>query len=163
QRFWPYLFVGGALSWAAFYVEGLHPAFALIPIVPLLPHEPRRINLVADPRDDDKVHHAEHEWHLLVQPILFLVGLVNAGVMLKSYDPGTWAMLTAQLVGRPIGILLAISIATLAGLHLPRHVGWRELVVIAFAVSSGFMMALFFATSVLAPGPVLAQSKVGVL
>src|SRR6185369_2533902 len=82
RAFWPYLCVCGTMSWAAFYWEGLHPAFALIPIVPFLPHEPRRIgNLLDDPPDDDRVHHAEHEWHVIVQAVLFLFGLVNAGVI----------------------------------------------------------------------------------
>lgn len=163
RAFWPYLLIAGSFSWAAFYLEGLHTAFALIPIVFLMPHEPRKLNLVADPPDDDAVHHAEHEWHLLVQPVVFLFGLVNAGVLLKNYDTGTWAVMTAALVGRPLGILAAVALAIAAGLHLPRHIGWRELLVVAFATSSGFALALFFATGVLAPGPVLAQTKVGVL
>jgi NhaA family Na+:H+ antiporter len=164
RAFWPYLFVCGALSWVAFYWEGLHPAFSLIPIVPFLPHEPRRhTDLFADPPDDDAVHHSEHEWHLIVQPVLFLFGLVNAGVVLTDYDTGSWAMLSAQLVGRPVGILLAVSIALSAGLHLPGHMSWRELLVVAFATSTGFAVALFLATGVLATGPVLAQAKIGVL
>ncbi len=78
--FWPYLGVCGTLAWVAFYWEGLHPAFALVPIVPFLRHEPRRLDLFADPPDDDAVHHFEHEWNTAVQLILFLFGLVNAGV-----------------------------------------------------------------------------------
>jgi hypothetical protein len=35
--------------------------------------------------------------------------------------------------------------------------------VIAFATSSGFTLALFFATSALAVGPILAQIKIGAL
>ena len=164
RAFWPYLFVCGALSWLAFYWEGLHPAFALIPIVPFLRHEPRHtVNVFADQPDNDPVHHAEHEWHVIVQVVVFFFGLVNAGVILKGYDTGTWAMLLAQLVGRPIGILIAVQAGLRLGLHLPRHVGWRELLVIAFATSTGFAIALFFATGVLATGPVLAQAKIGVI
>jgi Na+:H+ antiporter, NhaA family len=163
RAFGPYLFVCGALSWLAFYWEGLHPAFALIPIVPFLRHEPRPTDIFLDPPDDDAVHHAEHEWHLIVQPVLFLFGLVNAGVALKAYDTGSWAMLLAQLVGRPAGVLLAVGVAIVAGLHLPGHMRWRELLVVAFATSTGFAVALFLATGVLATGPVLAQAKIGVL
>lgn len=163
RAFWPYLLICGSLSWVAFYWEGLHPAFALVPIVPLLPHEPRGLDLFADPPDDDAVHHFEHEWNRIVQVVLLLFGLVNGGVLLRQYDTGSWAMLTAALVGRPIGVLLAVSIAVAAGLHLPRHVGWREVLVVAFATSSGFALALFFATGVIATGPVLAQMKIGVL
>jgi len=163
RAFWPYLFVCGALSWLAFYWEGLHPAFSLIPIIPFLRHEPRSMDVFADPPDDDAVHHQEHEWHLIVQPVLFLFGLVNAGVALKAYDTGSWAMLFAQLVGRPISILAAVAAAMAVGLHLPGHMRWRELLVVALATSTGFAVALFLATGVLATGPVLAQAKIGVL
>ncbi len=78
-------------------LDGLHPALALVPIVPFLPHEPRRRDLVRRPPDDDAVHHAEHEWNGVVQVVLFLFGLVNAGVILRGYDTGTWAVLTAAL------------------------------------------------------------------
>jgi Na+:H+ antiporter, NhaA family len=163
RRFWPYLFFCGALSWLAFYWEGLHPAFALIPIVPFLPHEPRSYDVFADPKDDDQVHHAEHAWHVIVQSVLFLFALVNAGVILKDYDTGTWAMLAAGLVGRPAGILIAVGLGLAAGLHLPNRMGWREVVVVAFATSVGFAIALFLATGVLATGPVLSEAKLGVL
>jgi NhaA family Na+:H+ antiporter len=163
RAFWPYLFISGAMSWLAFYWEGLHPAFALIPIIPFLPHEPRPVDVFGDPKDDDRVHHAEHAWHLIVQSVLFLFGLVNAGVILKDYDSGSWAMLAAELVGRPAGILLAVGFALAAGLHLPVRMGWRELLVAAFATSVGFAIALFLATGVLATGPVLSEAKLGVL
>jgi len=163
RAFWPYLFICGTMSWFAFYWEGLHPAFALIPLIPFLRHEPRKTDVFADPPDDDAVHHAEHSWHVIVQPVLLLFGLVNAGVVLKSYDTGSWAMLAAQLLGRPAGILIAVGAAVALGWHLPGRMGWRELVVVAFATSTGFAIALFLATGVLAMGPVLEQAKIGVL
>jgi NhaA family Na+:H+ antiporter len=163
RAFSPYLFACGALSWLAFYREGLHPAFALIPIVPFLPHEPRHVDLFADPPDNDAVHHAEHEWHMVVQGVIFMFGLVNAGVVLKGYDTASLAVISAALVGRPAGILIAVGAAVAAGLHLPGRMGWRELLVVALATSSGFAIALFLATGLLATGPVLAQAKIGVL
>jgi len=163
RAFWPYLSICGTISWWAFFWAGLHPAFALVPIVPFLPHEPRRLDLFADPPDDDAIHHFEHEWHALVQGILFFFGIVNAGVLLRGFDTGSVAMIAAALVGRPLGILAAVGAALLAGLHLPRHLGWRELVVVALASSSGFMIALFFATGVVAIGPVRAQVTIGAL
>src|SRR5262249_56215845 len=98
------------------------PALPLSPIVPFLPQEPRRLDLFADPPDDDATHHYEHEWNEGVQAILFLFGLVNGGVLLKGYDTGTWAMLAAALVGRPLGILAGVRLAVAAGLHLPRPI-----------------------------------------
>jgi NhaA family Na+:H+ antiporter len=163
RTFLPYLALCGSISWWAFYREGLHPALALVPIVPFLPHEPRKLNPFAEPPDDDAVHHAEHEWNYLAQVVLFLFGLVNAGVVIRGYDTGTWALLAAEFVGRPVGILAAVALGTLAGLRLPARVGWRELVVIALATSSGFTFALFFASGTLPIGPVLSEIKIGTL
>jgi len=163
RAFWPYLLFAGSLSWLAFYREGLHPAFALVPIVPFLPHEPRSLNLFADPPDDDVVHHFEHEWNEVVQVILFLFGLVNGGVVLRGYGTGTWAVMLAALVGRPLGIIVGVGLAVLAGLHLPRRIGARELIVTALALSTGFTFALFFVTGIVSIGPLLAQLTIGAL
>jgi NhaA family Na+:H+ antiporter len=159
--FWPYLAICGTASWWAFYWMGIHPALAFLPIVALLPHEPRRLDVLAPPPDDDATHHFEHEWNHLVQVVLFFFGLVNAGVAVRGYDTGTWALLTAALVGRPLGVLFAVGVAVFLGLHRPPRVGWRHLVVAALATSSGFTFALFFATGLLAIGPVLQQITIG--
>jgi NhaA family Na+:H+ antiporter len=163
RAFWPYLVICGTLSWLAFYREGLHPALALVPIVPFLPHERRSLDLFSDPPDDDATHHFEHEWNSFVQVILFLFALVNAGVIMQGYGTGTWALLAAALIGRPLGMLAAVVFAIWAGLSLPPRVGWRELVVVALATSSGFTFALFFATGMLPVGLALAQVKLGAL
>jgi Na+:H+ antiporter, NhaA family len=163
RDWWPYFVVCGSLSWFALWRQGIHPALALVPIVPFLPREPRPLDLFADRPDDDAVHHREHEWNEVVQIVLFLFGLVNGGVVLRAYGTGTWAVLVAGLAGRPLGILAAIGLAALCGLHLPRRIGRRELLMIAFATTSGFTFALFFATGLIATGPVLAEIKLGAL
>jgi NhaA family Na+:H+ antiporter len=163
RAFWPYIALCGGLSWSGFFVEGIHPALGLVPIVPFLPREPRPHNPFADPADDDPAHHVEHEWHYGVQVVVFLFGLVNAGVLITGYDTGSWAMFAAALVGRPLGILGAVGLAVMLGLHLPPRLGWRDLVVVALATSSGFTFALFVATGLLPMGAVLTQVKVGAL
>lgn len=40
---------------------------------------------------------------------------------------------------------------------------WRELIVVSLAASAGFTFALFFATSVMPPGPLLGELKLGAL
>lgn len=163
RDFWPYMALCGPLSWAALYLAGVHPALALVPIVPFLPRGPRAAEPFADPPDDDPVHHAEHEWFNAVQVVLFLFGLVNAGVVLRGYDTATWAILGAAVVGRPVGMLAGVASALAVGFHLPRRVGWRDLAVVALATSSGFTLALFFASGLLPVGAVLQQVKVGAL
>ena len=41
RSFWPYLLAAGSLSWFALYWSGLHPALALVPVMPFLPHAAR--------------------------------------------------------------------------------------------------------------------------
>lgn len=163
DRYWPY-FSCGALAWWGLYLAGLHPALALVPIVPFLPHTPRRREVFADPPDDrDYRHQVEREWNHTVQFVLFLFGFVNAGVILRGYDTGTWAILAAALVGRPVGIAAAAGLAVAAGLSLPTRIGWREIIVVALATSSGFTFALIVAAGSLPAGPLLAQIKLGAL
>src|SRR5918999_3820539 len=54
SSFWPYVLGPGALSWTALYFGGFHPALALVPIVPFMPHSPADLGLF-DPREDDRL------------------------------------------------------------------------------------------------------------
>ena len=164
RAFWPYLAGCGLLSWTGLQVMGFHPALALVPIVPLLPHRPRSIDVFADrPAHHDPVRESEHVWNGVAQVALFLFGLVNGGVMLKHYDTGTWAVLAAALVGRPLGIMALTTLAVMAGLHLPRRMTWRDVAVVALATSSGFSFALFMSAAVLPLGAVSAEITLGAL
>jgi NhaA family Na+:H+ antiporter len=163
--FWPYLIAGGTLSWAALRVAGLHPALALVPIVPFLPRAPRDPGLLVEAPATavDSLSAFEHWWKYPVQAILFFFGLVNAGVPVKEFGTGTWTVLAAVLAGKPLGIAGAAGLAVLFGLHLPRRVAWRDVVVVGCAAAIGFTVALFFATAAFPPGAVLNETKLGAL
>ena len=165
RNFWPYLIAGGSLSWAAFYVGGIQPALALVPIVPFMPRMSSSAGLFADmpAGAHDTLTEFERFWRGPLQLILFLFGLVNAGVPLHGQEPGFWALPMATIVGRPIGVVLAVGLGVLAGMHRPTQIGWRDLIVIGFATSVGLSMALFFATSALPIGSLLVQAKLGSL
>ena len=64
---------------------------------------------------------------------------------------------------KPLGILMAAGVALAAGLHLPRRVGWRELIVLGFTAAIGFSVALFFCAALLPPGQLRAEMRMGVL
>lgn len=164
DAFWPYLLVCAPLSWLGFAWSGLHPALALVPIVPFLPHRPRGVNFLEDVHSEaNHVRHIEHEWAFVVQPVVFLFGLVNGGVVTTSYGTGTWAILAGALAGRPAGMMLAVAAALALGWHLPKRTDWRELVVACASMSAGFTLALFAATAVWPIGPLLAEAKLGAL
>lgn len=163
RSFWPYWIGAGSLSWFGTYWMGLHPAMSLVPIVPLLPHAPRSLDLFQDRPGAAPVHRAEHIWHGLAQVALFLFGLVNAGVTIGYYDVGTWGVLLAAGAGRPLGVMGGVALAVAAGLRLPRGIHWRDLAVIALATTSGFTFALFVAAAVVPIGAVSNQITLGAL
>jgi Na+:H+ antiporter, NhaA family len=162
DRIWLYLVTSGTLSWLACYWGGIPPALALVPIVPFLPHRPRSLDLFAE-ASPTAPRRFEHVFRYPVQVVLLFFGLVNGGVVLAGEMPGAWAVLTAALIGRPIGILVSVALAIAAGLRLPAYLRWRELIVVSLAASAGFTFALFFASSVMPPGPLLGELKLGAL
>lgn len=50
RSFWPALLVCGPLSWLACLWSGVHPALALLPIVPFFPHSARHLDDADSPR-----------------------------------------------------------------------------------------------------------------
>jgi Na+:H+ antiporter, NhaA family len=165
RNFWPHLLIAGSIAWCGFAVTGLHPALALLPIVPFFPHAARNLDMVHDAPHGphDSPSHFEHVFRVPVQIVLFLFALVNAGVLLRGYGTGSWAILWGTLVGRPIGTLVTVAAAVVIGFHLPHNVNWRGLIVICVAASVGFVFALFYATATVPVGPVLQELKVGAL
>jgi NhaA family Na+:H+ antiporter len=163
--FWPYVLVAGTLSWIAFLRGGLHPALALVPIIPLIPHEARDLGWMASEERTrtDPLNRFERWWYAPVQGILFLFGLVNAGVPISSVGVGTWVVLAALMAGKPLGILIFTGGAALAGLHRPSDISWRDMLVLGLAAAIGFTVSLFFATAAFPSGPLLEQTKMGAL
>ena len=165
KSFWLYLLGPGAVSWWGLFSSGLHPALALVPIIPFLPHVRRDPGFLVDAQSTahDALSQFEIWWRYPAHVTLFFFGLVNAGVPLHALEPGTWAMLIAALVGKPLGVLLAVGAAVAAGLHLPRHVGWRELLVIGLTAAIGFSIGLFMTTALLTVGQLRSETSMGVL
>jgi Na+:H+ antiporter, NhaA family len=158
RSMWGYLAFAGPIAWLGCYWSGLQPALALLPLVPFFPHAPRPLDdLGSDLHEHARLSHFESVFAYPLQAVAFLFGLTNAGVLLRGIDTGTWAVLTASLIGRPAGILLS---AALFRDHLFR---WKELFVIALIGSVGLAFALFLSTSVFPEGPLLTQTKLGAI
>ena len=99
-----------------------------------------------------------------MQVILFFFGLVNAGVEVTNAGAGTWIVLAAMLLGKPIGIVSATALSGMVGLHRPTGVSWRDLSVIGVTAGIGFTVALFFSTAAFPRGgDLLDQTKMGAL
>ena len=162
--FWPYVLGAGVLSWTGFYRGGVHPALALVPIIPFLPHAERDPGLFVEAPDaHDTLDEFEHRFKRPVEVMLFFFGLVNGGVIVGNYGAGTWFVLLSIIIGKPAGILATTAVATLAGLRLPAHVAWRDLIVVGIIAGIGFTVALFFATAAFPYGRLLDETKMGAL
>jgi NhaA family Na+:H+ antiporter len=162
--FWPYILAGGVLSWIGFYRGGLHPALALVPIVPFLPHAARDPGFFVEaPDEHDTLNEFEHRFKRPVDVMLFFFGLVNAGVTFGNFGAGTWFVLASILLGKPAGILGTTAVASLVGLRLPSQVAWRDMTVVGIVAGIGFTVALFFATAAFPYGRLLDETKMGAL
>ena len=164
-NYWPYLLGPGVLSWVALYYGGMHPALALVPIVPFMPIEERYHELYEDasPRATATLNTFADDWHVPVQIVLLFFGLTNAGVSLASLGVPTWLVLGALVVGKPLGILLMTVAAVAVGLERPAGMTYGDVALVGIAAGIGFTVALFFATAAFPPGPALDQAKMGAL
>lgn len=163
--FWPYVLGAGGLSWAAFYIGGLHPALALVPIVPFLPSVGRYHELFDDQAAGpaDTLDLFASWWRVPVQIVLFFFGLANAGVPLSSVGPVTWMVAGALVAGKPLGVLLLTVIAVAAGLKRPGGLTYADTAIVGITAGIGFTVALFFATAAFPAGPILDEAKMGAL
>jgi len=164
KSFWPYVLIGGSLAWAGLFLGGLHPALALVPVVPFFPHAARDAGLFVDqPHAHDTLNEFEHYWQTPVRVMLFAFGLANAGVPIREAGVATWVVLAAIMAGKPLGIALAVAASVTGGFHLPPRMTWRDVIVVGSTAGIGFTVALFFAVAAFPPGGILDAAKMGAL
>jgi len=157
--FWPYL-VAGCLSWYGFQQAGVHPALGLLPIVPTLPHADRAFGIFSEAEQylTDLLNHVQHLLRRPVEIVLFLFGLVNAGVQFGAIGAPTWLVLAGLLLGKPLGIVaLGWVAARPLKLGLPKGMGMGDLVVIGCVAAIGFTVSIFIASVAFAPGATLGE------
>jgi NhaA family Na+:H+ antiporter len=165
RNFWAYVLGPGLLSWAGLYYGGFHPALALVPIIPFMPHAPRDLGVFAprEPGQQDTLNRFEHWWAVPVQCVLLLFGFANAGVPFADIGPGTYYVLAGLLLGKPLGIVLFSMTAGWLGAPRPQGLTVGGLVVVGMTASIGFTVSLFFATAAFPGGDALAETKMGAL
>jgi Na+:H+ antiporter, NhaA family len=92
--------------------------------------------------------------HALLTPVTFaiipLFALANAGVSLHSGsglhwgNPTLWGVLMGLLIGKPLGVLLAVWVAVKSGIaSLPEGGTWRQMIGVSVLCGIGFTMSLF--------------------
>ena len=158
--------VAGCLSWYGFQESGLHPALGLLPVIPAIPHAAHGFGMFApaEARLPDLLNVLARRLRPPVRTVLFLFGLMNAGVLLTSIGDATWLVLDGLMVGKPAGIFVAGWLAARPlGMGLPDGMSCRDLAVLGMAAAVGFTVSLFLAGAALQPGPVHDAARMGAL
>ncbi len=175
---WPYIFGAGFLSWYGLLSAHLHPALALVPIVPFLPkHKPSTGLIGEDEEDasetaahvahghgDSPLDNYEHTTKPYVDWGLFLFAFANAGVQFANIGPTTWIVLTALIVGKTLGITAFSWFGSKIGFALPDGMALKHLVVAGLVAGLGLTVALFVCGVAFPGNPVLTgEAKMGAL
>ena len=158
MAWFPYILIAGTLSWVGFIMAHLHPALALVPIVPFLPGPSRDTGMFTAEDETDQEHQAGHHEHdhsplhnfehnlkLPVDLGLFFFAFANAGVEFGSVNGVTWMILCSLIVGKVIGIGLFSGIGAKIGFPLPDGMTFKHLVVAGIIAGLGLTVALFVA------------------
>ena len=174
QSWKPYIAVGGAFTWWGLYSAHLHPALALVFIVPFLPAPKRDEGLFASPEYDDSDAHAGHHTHahsplenfehdlkLFVDLGLFFFAFANAGVPMSEANGLTWILLAALVLGKTIGIVGCSLFATKVGFPLPAGMNIRHLFVTGLIAALGLTVALFVSTQAFTTPSLQGAAKMG--
>jgi NhaA family Na+:H+ antiporter len=165
HNYWPYILIGGALSWAGLHLARLHPALALVFIIPFLPHARKEHKHLFedDPGDTTPLSRFEHEWKVVVDFGLFMFGLANSGVEFSSMGTATVLVLASLLIGKTAGIFCFGWLAARAGFALPPGLAWRDLFTAAVIAGTGFTVALFVAGEAFRNPLICSAAKMGAM
>lgn len=165
NSYWPYVLAGGVLSWSGLFRAHLHPALALVFIVPFLPHPEREALHVFE--DDERNHTTmsrfEHEWKVVVDFGMFMFGLANAGVRLSAIGNATWLVLAALAIGKTAGVYAMGRLGQRLGYPLPAKVRKKELLLVGLIGGVGMTVALFVAGEAFTNPTIQGSAKMGAL
>lgn len=165
RSYWPYLLLGGSLSWTGLHNSHLHPALALVFVIPFLPHaraEHKHL-FEEDASDHTPLSRFEHEWKVFVDFGLFMFSLANAGVQFSSVGTVTWLVLSALIFGKTIGIFSFGWLATRLGFSLPHGMSSRDLLVAGIIAGTGFTVALFVSGEAFTEPVIQGAAKMGAM
>lgn len=164
---WPYIFVAGSMCWLGLAKAHLHPALALVFVVPFMPHAVRDEGLFVE-RDGaadvtDTMRRFEQALRQWVDFGMFGFGLTNAGVAFGAVGAATWAVFVALLVGKTLGVTTFALLGKRLGFALPDGLSSKELPLVGMTAALGLTVALFVAGAAFSDPAVEAAAKMGAL
>ena len=175
RAWWPYILIAGGISWYGLMMAHLHPALALVFIVPFLPSTEPTEGLISE-EEAERLTAAERarpprvplsDFEHAVKPSvdwgLFLFAFCNAGVQFGAIGTPTWIVLASLAIGKTLGITLFSGLAVLIGFPLPAGMDMRSLATAGLVAGIGLTVALFVC-GVAFTDPVLqGEAKMGAL
>lgn len=159
-RSWlPYVCIGGPLVWFGLLDSPIHPALALVLIVPFLPGRP------VGGRGEDTAAQFERAVKPIVDTGLFFFGFANSGVPFGDVLFVTWVVLAALILGKTLGITAsALAAARWFGWPLPSGMHTNHVVLAGLLASIGLTVALFITGQAFPPeSPYQAAARMGAL
>lgn len=173
--FWPFYVSGpGLCSWIGLMKSGIHPALALVPIVPFIPmqscQQSSSIQQKLGSRLPEKLRGAnqlqsyEDSISTFVTFGMFFFGLANAGVRLNEFGHMTICIMLCLMVGKPLGISAVIFVVSFFGPNYSSGLSTRDTLMLSSIGGLGLTVALFVAGVAFPEAPSLrGQAKLGAL
>ncbi|HMO14160.1 MAG TPA: Na+/H+ antiporter NhaA [Pirellulaceae bacterium] len=174
----PYITIAGGICWWGLYSAHLHPALALVFVVPFLPGPKPKKNSLLNPLhagenvmqalEDDASQHSplckfEHDLKAFVDFGLFFFAFANAGVSFAGMSNLTWILLASLVVGKTLGITICSWIGTRMGFPLPPGMDIRHLITAGVIAGIGLTVALFVSGQAFTDATVQGAAKMGSL
>ncbi|MGE3165294.1 MAG: Na+/H+ antiporter NhaA [Planctomycetota bacterium] len=166
QHWAAYVLGPGVLSWWGLHAAHLHPALALVFVVPFMPGgtapalaESATARAAHRPSTLDAFEHTLKVW---VDFGLFFFAFANAGVAFSHVGPGTWYVFLALVVGKTLGVTAFGWLGTKIGFPLPAGMSMRHLFVAGMIAGLGLTVSLFVAGEAF-EGVEQAEAKMGAL
>jgi Na+:H+ antiporter, NhaA family len=152
------------LSWVGVAAAGLPSALGFLPILPALPPASRSYGLFAQAEGfmTDPANRAAQVLRPAAVVILFLFGLTHGALDLGAFAPTTWVALGALWVGKPVGLVLGLTVAlNLLRLPLPRGVDRIDLWAVAGLCAIGFTVPAMVMAAALPGGAMQEAARLG--
>ncbi len=149
RSWWPNVALAGPLAWAGLTLARLHPALALVFVVPFLPRP--------------ALERFEHQTKLAVDLGLFFFAFTQAGVTLADIGPLTGLVLGGLVIGKSAGIASFGALAVRLGFPLPDGMTPRDLWLAGYVAALGLTVALFVASAAFTDPRLLGEAKMGAL
>ena len=142
------------ISWVGMLKTGLHPALALVWIVPFM--------RVSDERHAP-IDKLEHDLKPIVDFGLFFFGLTNAGVPFSSVSVLTLIIFLSLFMGKTLGIFSFVKLSVLLGWKMPKKLSNSELILIGMIAGVGLTVSLFVADIAYEEDNIKSAAKMGAL